>query len=54
MLCAPVVAKLVVNVALAVVPVPLNVPVPNVVVPSLKVTMPVGVKPVVVAVNMTL
>ena len=48
--------KVVVSVAVAVVPVPvpLNVPVPNVVVPSLKVTMPVGVKPVVVAVNMTL
>ena len=46
--------KVVVSVAVAVVPVPLNVPVPNVVVPSLKVTVPVGVKPVVLAVSVTL
>ena len=54
MLCAPVVAKLVVKAAVVVLPVPLNVPVPNVVVPSLKVTVPVGVKPATEAVNATL
>ena len=54
MLCAPVVLKLVVKLALAVLPAPLNVPAPKVAAPSLKVTVPVGVKPATVAVTMTL
>lgn len=53
MLCAPVVLKLVVKLALAVLPVPLNVPVPKVAAPSLKVTVLVGVKPTTVALKVT-
>ena len=49
-LCAPVVAKLVLKVATPAV----TVPVPMVVVPSLNVTVPVGVVPVTVALRVTL
>ena len=53
-LCAPTVLKLTFNVAVLVLPVPANVPVPNVVAPSIKVTVPVGLSPVVLAVRVTL
>ena len=43
MLCEAMVLKLVVRVAAPVVPVPVSVAVPIVAVPSLKVTVPVGV-----------
>ena len=45
---------MVVSVAVVVVPVPLSVPVPIVVVPSLKVTRPVGLRPFTLAVKVTL
>ena len=46
--------KLTLSVAVLVVPVPARVPDPKVVAPSMKVTVPVGVKPAVLAVRVTL
>ena len=54
MLCAPVVVKLVVSVAVLLVPVPVVATVPMMVAPSLNTILPVGVSPVVVAVKVTL